>query len=395
MIAQAKMDKVVFNGQSAYVRTGPNISDPIIDEIYSGSAYDVVEIKGDWIKLKLNNGLKSGWVSERLVTGYEKADLSSNSGIVTADGLRIRTGPGTEFEVLGNLPIGTIIQISQVQNGWISFTYENNPGWVNSQYIEQHPSQKSPKIKITASELIVRKTETSNSKTIGTVLKDQVYTVLDKKDKMYKIELSSKKAGWIPSWYAESEGEQDIILQREGLKGKTIILDAGHGGTDSGASGPAGTLEKNLTLHSVNLTYEKLKRAGANVIMTRSSDRYVTLRARANLSNMNTADAFISFHYDSNHNGIKSGIKTYYYYAYQKKLATTIQEHLLQNNIALNDQGIKQSSLHVLRENRQPAILLELGYINNPAEEAFIQTEHYQETITDSLVNGLAAYFTD
>ncbi|WP_139892610.1 N-acetylmuramoyl-L-alanine amidase [Bacillus sp. D386] len=394
--AHATIDKIVVNEPSIYVREEANIKASIIDEIQAGSVYDVLEIDEDWIKLKLSDK-KTGWVASWLVTGYKEADLTSDSGIVTADGLRVRKGPGTEFKVLGNLPIGTVIHIIEKQDSWISFTYEDHIGWIHSNYIHRHQLQKpSKRIRITASVLNVRASDKPDASIIGTVKKDEEYTVLKKNRKMLKIELPSKKEGWIPSWYTKSESEQNSSLQRnESLMGKTIILDAGHGGTDGGASGPDGTLEKNLTLQTVKLAYEKLRTAGANVVMTRSSDRYVALHARANLANMNTADAFISFHYDSNQNGDKSGIKTYYYYSYQKQLALTIQKYLLQNETPLNDQGVKQDNLHVLRENLRPAVLLELGYINNPAEEALIQTESYQETITDGLVNGLAAYFSD
>ena len=61
----------------------------------------------------------------------------------------------------------------------------------------------------------------------------------------------------------------------------------------------------------------------------------------------------------------------------------------------MNNQGVKQESFRVLQENLQPAILVELGYINNPAEEMYIQTPNYQETITDGIVNGLADYFSN
>ncbi len=392
---RATIDKIVVNEQSIYVREKANIKSRIIDEIPAGSVYDVLDIDNDWIKLKLSDQ-KSGWVASWLVTGYEEVNLTSDSGIVTADGLRVRNGPGTEFKVLGSLPIGSVIKIKGKQDNWISFTFEGHTGWIHSDYILQNQSQKSSRdIRITASILNVRASDRPNASIIGTVKQDEEYTILKEYKNKIKIELSSGKTGWIPSWYTESAGEPSTSHRDESLIGKTILLDAGHGGTDGGASGSAGTLEKDLTLQTVKLADQKLRNAGANVIMTRSNDRYVALNARTNLSNLNTVDAFISFHYDSNQDGNKSGIKTYYYHSYQKSLALTIQKHLMQNTTTLNNQGVKQDSLHVVRENLQPAVLLELGYINNPTEEAIIQTDHFQETITDGLVNGLAAYFSD
>ena len=397
-IAHAALDKIVVIKPTVYVRETANINASIIDEIQAGDIYDALEKEGDWIKIKLNDK-KSGWVANWVVTGYEEANLSSQSGIVTTDGLRVRNGPGTEFEVLGTLPIGEVFQIKEQKNGWVSLSYHGNSGWVSSQFIfqkNQSPDSKHTQVRITASALNVRAADTPDSSIIGTVKKGEAFSVLDAKNNLYKIKLSSKKEGWIPSWYTNSDVEEEGKAEKEeALKGKTIILDAGHGGTDGGATGQAGALEKKLTLHSVNLAYEKLKMVGANVMLTRTNDRYVTLSARANQSNLHLADAFISFHYDSNEDGTMSGIKTYYYHSYQRKLAVTVHNHLLKNDISMNDQGVKQNSFRVLQENLQPAILLELGYINNPADEVYIQTERYQEAITDGLVNGLAAYFKE
>ena len=396
LTAHATLDQIVVIKPSIYVREGANLNETIIHEIHAGHIYAVLGEEKDWIKIKLNDK-ETGWVANWDVVGYEGTSLSSSSGIVTADGLRVRNGPGTDFKVLGTLSIGEVFQIKEQKNDWVSFLYHGKTGWVSSQFIYQHTRPtNSKRVRITASALYVHTKETSDSKIIGTVKKGESFKVINEKNNMYKIKVSSKKEGWIPVWYTNSKVEANNSAETKNtLKEKMIILDAGHGGTDGGASGQAGTLEKNLTLTSAELAYQKLKRAGANVMLTRSNDRYVSLSARANLSNLYSADAFISFHYDSNDHGNSSGIKTYYSHSNQRKLAVTIQEHLLQADLSMNDQGVKQSSFRVLQENLRPAILLELGYINNPADEAYILTERYQDAITDGVVNGLAAYFRD
>ena len=395
LIVHAIADQIVVTEPSVYVRKGANIHDPIIKEIKAGSVYDVLEEEGDWIKIKLSDE-QFGWVANWVVTGYQKANLSPDSGIVTADGLRVRNGPGNDFKVLGNLPNGEVIQIKEVQNDWILLNYNGVHGWVNRHYVHQIQPVDSEMVQITASTLHVRTSDKPSSAISGTVKKGEKFQVLEEKNHLLKIKLSSKKEGWIPSWYTDSKKiENSHIDKRSALKRKTILLDAGHGGTDGGATGPAGTLEKNLTLHTVLLAYEKLKTTGANVILTRSNDRYLALSARANLSNIHSADAFISFHYDSNDDGDQSGIKTYYNHPYHRELAVSIQQSLFENELPMNNQGVKQESFRVLQENLQPAILVELGYINNPAEEMYIQTPNYQETITDGIVNGLADYFSN
>ena len=126
LIVHATEDQIVVTEASVYVRKGPNIHDPIIKEIKAGSVYEILEGEGNWIKIKLSDE-QSGWVANWVVTGYKKANLSPDSGIVTADGLRVRNGPGNDFKVLGNLPNGEVIQIKEVQNDCIIYNgYRNN-----------------------------------------------------------------------------------------------------------------------------------------------------------------------------------------------------------------------------------------------------------------------------
>ena len=83
------------------------------------------------------------------------------------------------------------------------------------------------------------------------------------------------------------------------LAESTIVLDAGHGGYDSGALSQSNKYEKNYTLQMVNAVAARLRSAGANVVLTRSGDDYVGLAERAHVSNKLSADAFISIHFDS------------------------------------------------------------------------------------------------
>src|SRR5690606_13645230 len=113
------------------------------------------------------------------------------------------------------------------------------------------------------------------------------------------------KKGYIASW---------IVTGTNEVSSKTIVIDPGHGGRDEGAAGANGTLEKDLTLNAALLLGEKLKKAGFNVILTRSSDEYVSLQDRAELAYIKNADVFISLHFDSIDDSSVHGHTTYYYY---------------------------------------------------------------------------------
>ena len=166
------------------------------------------------------------------------------------------------------------------------------------------------------------------------------------------------------------------------------MLDPGHGGRDQGAEGANGTLEKELTLRTAKLLANKLEAAGVNVILTRSKDEYVSLYERIN----NPADAFISLHYDSINDKSIHGHTSYYYYSYEKELAATIHRHIAESN-NLKDRGVRYGDYFVTRENSNPSVLLELGYLSNPNEEGVIKTKKYREAVTTAIVKGLTEYF--
>ncbi|WP_423799697.1 N-acetylmuramoyl-L-alanine amidase [Neobacillus sp. SAB-20_R2A] len=176
------------------------------------------------------------------------------------------------------------------------------------------------------------------------------------------------------------------------LEGKVIVIDAGHGGSDPGASGVY-NLEKNLTLSTSLELGAILEEAGAKVIYTRDSDVYPTLQQRVDISKAVKPDVFISIHFNSYTNKSTNGIETYYYDAVRdQRLANEIHLGIL-NQVGLADRGVRFGDLFVLRENSQPSVLLELGFISNPQEEALIATTAYQKRAAQGILNGLIKYF--
>ena len=157
---------------------------------------------------------------------------------------------------------------------------------------------------------------------------------------------------------------------QEPLKGKTIVLDPGHGGNDGGTTSIAGTHEKTLTLSIAKVVEQKLKNTGANVIMTRTDDTYISLQQRTNLSNQNHADAFISLHYNWSNDPSVHGLTDFYY---QKSKDDPLAANIL-NEVAkqrgLNNDGTRFDDLDVLRNNSQPSTLIELGFLSNKQDDS-------------------------
>lgn len=177
------------------------------------------------------------------------------------------------------------------------------------------------------------------------------------------------------------------------LTGKTIVIDAGHGGIDVGASGQNGTFEKDVTLTMAqNIQNELEKRTGANVILTRNDDVEISLANRVKIADEQKADLFVSIHFDAFFTNDVEGITTYYNKKSDEPLAALIHDHIFKNGLDARNRGVSLGDYYVLRENTSPAILLELGYISNSTDEARMTSEEFQTKITNSIVDGMIDY---
>ena len=188
-----------------------------------------------------------------------------------------------------------------------------------------------------------------------------------------------------------------------GLKDKVITLDAGHGGTDSGAIGQGGTQEKNLTLPITKKVADLLTKAGAKVHMTRTTDvdvhgPYATdkqeLQARVNVAEKFSSDLFVSVHINSSVNSSVKGVSCYYYpkTSNDARIARCIHNRLLALT-GMNDLYIREAGFYVIKRNSMPATLLELGFISNRSEENTMRTAAYQEKAAQAIYEGIKNYF--
>ncbi len=197
-----------------------------------------------------------------------------------------------------------------------------------------------------------------------------------------------------------------------------IYLDPGHGGWESGAS-YHGVNEKDLNLSVSKKISQILGNRGYEVLMSRTTDRYVGLYERADDANRSDADIFVSVHHNAMPNGSSvSGIENFYYKydyddyykprnpgsaTYRKatsqdrgaeslKLANAIHGELIQDTGA-NNRGVKEMSFAVIRETTMPAVLLELGFMSNWAELSKLITDSYQNLLAHSVADGIDRYF--
>jgi len=190
-----------------------------------------------------------------------------------------------------------------------------------------------------------------------------------------------------------------------GLKGKKISIDPGHGGSDPGAVGLGGTHESDVTLPIAMQLKTLLEQNGSIVFISRSDDRDVyapnaddadELQARADVANSNKTDIFICIHADSFRDHSVGGTSTFYYPKtnYDGLLASSVQVTLLAQT-GLENRGVNRANFYVLKHTVMPAILVEVAFISNPAEEKKLNDADFQAKIAAGIAQGVDRFFTD
>lgn len=227
----------------------------------------------------------------------------------------------------------------------------------------------------------------------------------------YKIDGKEHLFQKYGQWISEVSTEGGFV---KGQYSNTIFLDPGHGGRDSGAF-YYNVAEKDLNMQIYRKLRTKLEELGYKVLTSRDSDidvDFITERSR--MVNKTNSDIFISIHFNATGSAYSkaSGIQTYSYsdepdypskinkywhnhpdrMSESRRLAAAIHSSLLAETGA-KDAGLLESSYAVLRETAKPAVLLELGYMDNFSETQQIRDSHYQDKLVAGIVKGIQKYY--
>lgn len=216
--------------------------------------------------------------------------------------------------------------------------------------------------------------------------------------------------------YRAAPGVLELRFLTPGLSGKRIYIDPGHGGEETGAVGPSGLLEKDLNLGVALRLRTLLEAAGARVIMARWADerslpperrailRTQSERTRADLehrvisANQDRVDLFLSIHGNGGDVG-QRGTETYWTPANlngegSRRLAELVQSELLKA-LSLPDRGVRQRGFLVVRYSDAPAVLAELGFVTDPAEERLLRSDQGQKLAAEALFSAVQQFFAD
>jgi N-acetylmuramoyl-L-alanine amidase len=229
----------------------------------------------------------------------------------------------------------------------------------------------------------------------------------------------------------------DSVSKKRLSQFQTIILDPGHGGKDTGAIGPTKVLEKDVTLAVAKRLRDILQERGFQVLMTRDTDRTLSLDERARIVNSNEADFFISIHANAAKNERARGFETFYLsdpfndsYESQKTAddsyrrydlfggeesdlgqvylqlldqvssedrALSIQfaemvHDAMKQKLKAPDRGVKRARFFVLKRTNIPAVLIEVGFVSNTQEETLLRSAEHQDTIAQAIADGISLF---
>jgi N-acetylmuramoyl-L-alanine amidase len=168
----------------------------------------------------------------------------------------------------------------------------------------------------------------------------------------------------------------------------TVVVDAGHGGKDSGAYRRFGPPEKTVTLDVAQRLERKLRESQIKTVMTRNSDVFIPLDARVAIENTQKNAVFVSIHFNDSRKRRTRGFETYYHSGASFDLANRIQQKLMTIPNSANG-GVHTANFRVLRLASCPAVLVECGYLSNRSEGNQARDWEYRELLADRIAEAI------
>ncbi|WP_175990912.1 SH3 domain-containing protein [Bacillus sp. Marseille-Q1617] len=404
----------VITAGTLNVRKSPSLQSPIAGAVHRGNTISITGSVSGWYEIQFGNA--KGWISDNYVeiSSTPAAAPSSSSeftGMITVNSLNVRSEASLNGSIIGKVNKGEKYPILNDRNNWVQIKLSSGKsGWIAGWFVQKtvaEEQKKSSSASQSAGEKVtilhngtnIRRSADVQSGVVKRANSGETFPVTDKTGDWYEIKMedgtTAYVAGWIVSIRTGNGSESSPSRNTSGgINDKVIIIDPGHGGRDSGTIGTRGTLEKLITMKTGQLLADKLRSAGAEVVLTRKNDEYVSLPSRVSLSHYYDSDAFISIHFDSIYDTSVAGHTTFYNKSYQKDLAYDVHESLA-SRLPSRDRGVRLGDYHVIRENKQAAILLELGFLSNPAEEANMTSHYYQDLAATAIYHGLNDYFSN
>lgn len=418
----------VINGSFVNIRNGPGTGHEILTMASRGQRFPLVNRSQDWYQVRTSDN-KIGWVAAWLV------DVDAAAPVGAGTDPNVPAPGGENQEAGGDKPTGPGVspesegQVSEVNP--VSGGSEAQPG--EEQQVESAEVDK-PSISLEGKNTLIS-IEYSGQLTDYNIfrLSNPSRLVIDLEGARPQRQngTESRGDGLVKearmSWYGQKPDVTRLVLDLAGacsyeviqekgemivkllppgpgvpIMGSTLVLDPGHGGSDPGAIGAGGLMEKEVTLDLAKRTAKLLQAKGAKVLLTREDDTYVDLYSRPEVANQAKAQLFLSIHINANLNRQANGTSTYFMSntadrQERLQLEGEALANYLQDSLAKDldgrDIGVLQANYAVLRTSKVPAALVEVVFISNPQEEALLQNDKFKDKVAKSIAQGIEDYF--
>ncbi|MBE9224294.1 N-acetylmuramoyl-L-alanine amidase [Phormidium sp. LEGE 05292] len=377
------------------------------------------------------NGNTVSQVGQGRISILTPADLEIAEVIVDAG--VARTGPSTDNSRLTPLPKGTLATITGREGDWVRLDYG---AWIKAEEVRISRGSVPPKSIIRS----VSAREIPGATQVIFPLQVPVPVSVQQGDRTFTLTLYNTtaqtdiirlddnplisrldwqqvapnqvqytfnlKSGQQWGYQLKYEGTSLVLTLRHSpttssqtgkpLTGITILLDPGHGGTEPGAAGPNGYLEKDVNLSVSRLLRDQLVARGATVYMTREDDKTVSLQERMAMINSVQPAIAISIHHNSlpdNGDAFNtSGFAAFWYHPQAHSLAVFLQKYVVQK-LNRPSYGVYWDNLALTRPHSAPSVLLELGFMSNPFEFEWATNPQEQSKLAATLADGITEWF--
>jgi N-acetylmuramoyl-L-alanine amidase len=363
ILSPAQLPVVEVVAESGVARTGPSTDHSRLTPLPQGTRATVTGKEGDWLRLDYG-----AWINSKetqVLTG-----AVSPQTVVRSVGYRQLPGV---TEILFPLQVPVPVSIQQGDRTF-SLTLHNTIAQTDTIRLDDNP--------------LISRLDWEQ------VTPQQVkYTFNLKKSQQWGYQLRYDKTTLVLSL---RQPPNLATRNRRPLSGIKIVLDPGHGGKESGASGPTGYLEKDVNLAVSQLLREELVKRGATVVMTREDDRDVSLVDRQAIIAKEQPAIAISVHYnalpDNGDAENTRGVGMFWYHPQAHSLAVFMQNYLVKK-LNRPSYGVFWNNLALTRPSAAPSILMELGFMINPEEFEWITNASEQKKLAQALAEGVTEWF--
>lgn len=347
---------------------------PFLARMPRGTRFEIIGRQGRQLKIRLSTS-QTGWVPARAVTRLP-------------EGTPIPHNYFTSYEVTGDEKCDKI-SIGLQDRVVVAVSSETEP--TNQLYVDVFNTH----------DAMTWASHKTGATMIGTVTGKQM------EDNWYRLTVPLNcKQIW--GYWTEMDGKRLTLFVRRppkiadapasSLKGRLIALEAGHGGSGTGARGHLGTNEKTINLAAVTALAKVLEKRGAHTVLVRPRDSSPTLQARVDKANEAGADLFVAIHANSAGNArgflAVSGTSTYYKDKHCQLPAEIVYRKLL--GLGWGEFGVVGNfSYYPLQNTRVPGILIEQAFMSNPSDEARLLDPKYQQDQAEAVANALEQFFNE